>query len=72
MSDIETDIECKIPSPTDETVNLGCELSDVTNQKHRTNEIEHLLKDLKQYSLTKNSPKLKSWICGMYSDFPIS
>ena len=64
MSDIESQILLSI----DEIINLE---RDVTNQKCRTDEIEHLLKTSngsKQYFLITNSPQS---IYGMYSNFSI-
>ena len=40
------------------------------NQKHRTDEIEHLFKDSKQYSVIKNLPQLKKLNVWTVLEFP--
>ncbi|CAF1607815.1 unnamed protein product, partial [Rotaria magnacalcarata] len=62
MSDVEIDTENVAPSAADDDiVDVELDSSTVSNEKYRSDRIEHLLKtcgDAKQYSIVKNSSQL--------------
>jgi hypothetical protein len=58
MSDIESDAENVIQSPTHDVIDIELDSSSTTNEKYSASEVERLLKiktDPKQYIITKNS-----------------